>query len=64
MRSYPYLRPTVGFESHSIGPFTVIPVSIHIIVKNRNVTLTGVVGNEMDKTLGTFSVTNKLRVER
>jgi hyperosmotically inducible protein len=46
--------------------------SIHIIVKNGHVTLTGVVANEADKNLiniransvpGVFSVTNDLRVE-
>ena len=45
---------------------------IHIIVENGNVTLEGVVANEMQKTIagveangvfGTFSVTNNLRVE-
>ncbi|MGH9663924.1 MAG: BON domain-containing protein [Bryobacteraceae bacterium] len=45
---------------------------IHIIVKNGNVTLEGVVANEMDKNMvglrangvaGVFSVTNNLRVE-
>jgi hyperosmotically inducible protein len=47
--------------------------SIHIIVKNGNVTLTGAVDNEMDKNLasirangvsGVFSVTNNLVIER
>ncbi len=46
---------------------------IHIIVKNGNVTLVGVVANEMDKNvanlqangvLGVFSVANNLRVEK
>ncbi|MEK6286668.1 MAG: BON domain-containing protein [Acidobacteriota bacterium] len=46
--------------------------SIHIIVKNGNVTLEGVVSNQMDSQLaymaasgvpGVFSVTNNLRVE-
>ena len=46
---------------------------IHIIVKNGNLTLEGVVGNEMDKNIaniqaksvpGIFSVTNNLRVEK
>jgi hyperosmotically inducible protein len=46
--------------------------SIHIIVKNGNVRLEGVVSTQMDKTLagmrangvpGTFEVTNSLRVE-
>ncbi|MDX2150772.1 MAG: BON domain-containing protein [Bryobacteraceae bacterium] len=45
--------------------------SIHIIVKNGNVTLTGAVGREMDRNLafiaangvpGVFSVTNDLRI--
>jgi hyperosmotically inducible protein len=47
--------------------------SIHIIVKNGNVTLEGVVSNEGDKNLagiqakgvpGAFSVTNNLRIEK
>ena len=46
---------------------------IHIIVKNGNVTLVGVVANEMDRNIaflkangvpGVFSVTNALRVEK
>lgn len=46
---------------------------IHIIVKNGNVTLVGVVANEMDKNVayiqangvpGVFSVTSKLRAEK
>jgi len=46
--------------------------SIHIIVKNGNVTLEGVVANEMDRNIagiqansvsGVFNVTNNLRVE-
>ena len=46
---------------------------IHIIVKNGNITLRGVVANEMDKNLaylranaipGVFSVTNELQVEQ
>jgi hyperosmotically inducible protein len=46
---------------------------IHIIVENGNVTLEGVVGNEMQKNIanaqangvsGVFSVTNNLRVEK
>jgi hyperosmotically inducible protein len=45
---------------------------VHIIVKNGNVTLEGVVANQMDKQIaymransvpGVFSVTNNLRVE-
>jgi hyperosmotically inducible protein len=52
--------------------FQAVP-SIHIIVKNGNVTLEGVVANEADKNLaniqangvpGVFSVTNNLRVEK
>ncbi len=47
--------------------------SIHIIVKNGNVALVGVVGNEMDKNIagiranevaGVFSVSNNLQVAR
>ena len=47
--------------------------SIHIIVKNGNVTLAGVVANSMDRDVaflrangvaGTFSVTNELRTEK
>jgi len=46
--------------------------AIHIVVKNGNVTLTGVVANTMDREMayvrangvhGAFSVTNELRVE-
>jgi hyperosmotically inducible periplasmic protein len=46
--------------------------SIHIIVRNGNVTLEGVVANQADKNVagirangvfGTFSVKNELRVE-
>jgi hyperosmotically inducible protein len=47
--------------------------SIHILVKNGNVTLTGVVENQSDRELaymhanavpGVFSVTNQLRIEK
>ena len=47
--------------------------SIHIIVKNGDLTLEGAVGNELDRNLaniqargvpGVFSVTNKLRVDK
>lgn len=47
--------------------------SIHIVVKNGNVTLEGVVANKMDANIaniqansvfGAFSVTNNLRIER
>jgi hyperosmotically inducible protein len=56
-----------GMEKYQLGA---VP-PIHIIVKNGNVTLTGVVDNEMDKTLagiatngvsGVFAVKNDLRV--
>jgi hyperosmotically inducible protein len=49
------------------------PGPIHIIVKNGNVTLVGVVLNEMDRNVagiqansvpGVFSVTNNLRIEK
>lgn len=58
-----------GMEKYAMQPNP----PIHIIVKNGNVTLTGVVANEMDKNLagirangvsGVFSVTNNLRVEK
>jgi len=57
-----------GFEKYA---YQAVP-PIHIIVKNGQVTLEGVVGNGMDKILantrantvpGVFSVTNNLRVE-
>jgi hyperosmotically inducible protein len=57
-----------GFEKYA---YQAVP-PIHIIVENGHVTLEGVVGNQMDKTLastransvpGVFSVTNNLRVE-
>ncbi len=62
------------FGQSSLGRYTLgaIP-SVHILVKNGNVTLTGVVINEMDKKLaglfanqvsGVFSVTNELIVEK
>jgi hyperosmotically inducible protein len=62
-----YLRS--GFERYAIQSMP----PIHIIVKNGNVTLTGVVANEGDKNLvgirangvsGVFSVTNNLRIEK
>jgi hyperosmotically inducible periplasmic protein len=58
-----------GFGRYAIQPTP----PIHIIVKNGNVTLVGVVSNTMDKNVagiqangvfGVFSVTNDLRVER
>ncbi|MCU1337997.1 MAG: transport-associated protein [Bryobacterales bacterium] len=61
------------YGNPALNRYLLQPVpSIHIIVKNGNVTLTGVVANEMDRTLaelqarsvpGTFSVTNNLKVE-
>jgi hyperosmotically inducible protein len=62
------------FSQASLGRYTLgANPPVHIIVKNGNVTLTGVVINEMDKNLaglfanqvpGVFSVTNALVVER
>lgn len=61
---YPSLSTRYGFQA--------LP-SIHIIVKNGNVTLEGVVDNASDKNIagiqangvpGVFSVTNNLRVEK
>jgi hyperosmotically inducible protein len=58
-----------GLERYQLGA---VP-PIHIIVKNGNVTLTGVVGNEGDKNIafiaangvsGVFKVTNNLSVEK
>jgi hyperosmotically inducible periplasmic protein len=62
--TYPSLSTRYGFQS--------VP-SIHIIVKNGNVALEGVVDNASDKNVagiqangvpGVFSVTNNLRVEK
>ncbi len=62
--SFPSLSTRYGYQA--------VP-SIHIIVKNGNVTLEGVVANEADKNVaniqangvsGVFSVTNNLRVEK
>jgi hyperosmotically inducible periplasmic protein len=62
-----YSEPSLNIKyAHQAVP------PIHIIVKNGNLTLTGVVASESDKTLagiranalpGLFSVTNNLRVE-
>jgi hyperosmotically inducible protein len=58
----------VGLDRYGFQPLP----PIHIIVKNGNVTLTGVVANQMDRNVagiqangvsGAFSVTNDLRVE-
>lgn len=63
-----YANPTLATRYG----FQAVP-SIHIIVKNGNVTLEGVVANETDKNIaniqangvpGVFSVTNNLRVEK
>jgi hyperosmotically inducible protein len=64
-------RAIYGFPSLQRYAMGVVP-SIHIIVKNGNVTLEGVVANEADKNIanirangvfGVFSVKNDLRVE-
>jgi hyperosmotically inducible protein len=62
------------YRSSQLDRYALQPVpSIHIIVKNGNVTLKGVVANEMDRNIaflkangvfGAFSVTNGLRVEK
>jgi hyperosmotically inducible protein len=58
----------VGLDRYGFQPNP----SIHIIVKNGNVTLTGIVANNMDRNIagiqantvpGVFSVRNDLRVE-
>lgn len=58
----------VGLDRYGFQP----DPSIHIIVKNGNVTLTGIVANNMDRNIagitantvpGVFSVTNDLKVE-
>jgi hyperosmotically inducible protein len=58
-----------GFDKYG---FQAVP-PIHIIVKNGNITLTGIVANQVDKDLagiaarevpGTFGFTNNLRVEK
>lgn len=63
-------RSIYGFDGLSRYSWGAYP-SIHIIVKNGNVTLTGVVDNETDKNMagirangvsGAFSVTNNLEV--
>ena len=64
-------RAIYGFPSMQRYAMGAVP-SIHIIVKNGNVTLEGVVANEADKNIanirangvfGVFSVKNDLRVE-
>jgi osmotically-inducible protein OsmY len=65
-------RVIFGAATLSRYGFMAVP-SIHIIVKNGNVTLEGVVANEGDKNIagikangvsGVFSVKNNLTVER
>jgi hyperosmotically inducible periplasmic protein len=65
------LRAIYGYPALSRYVLNTHP-SIHIIVKNGNVTLTGVVANKMDSEMaymrangihGAFSVKNELRVE-
>lgn len=65
-------RAIYGFPSLQRYGLGVVP-SIHIIVKNGNVTLAGVVANEGDRNVayirangvpGVFSVTNQLEVEQ
>ncbi len=69
MALYRRIYSTPGLDQYALRA---IP-TIHIIVKNGNVTLVGAVGNEMDKKLagivatgvpGTFSVTNDLTVDK
>jgi hyperosmotically inducible protein len=69
LRTY---RAIFGFGPLQRYGLGVIP-SIHIVVKNGNVTLAGVVSNEGDKNLaflrangvpGVFSVTNQIQVEK
>jgi Predicted periplasmic or secreted lipoprotein len=64
-------RSIYGFGALNRYALGAVP-SIHIIVKNGHVTLTGVVANEADRNIanirangvpGVFSVTNELRVE-
>jgi BON domain len=62
------------FMNDAMRKYAIQPVpSIHIIVKNGNVTLVGVVDSEADREIanlqahgvhGAFSVTNKLQVEK
>ena len=71
------IRRTTFYAIYGYGPLqrygAPVNPSIHILVRNGNVTLSGVVANEADRTLayvrangvpGVFSVTNDLRVER
>jgi hyperosmotically inducible periplasmic protein len=67
MRTFRALFRDPSLQRYAMGTLP----SIRIIVKNGNVTLTGIVSNQMDKNLafmrangvpGVFSVTNNLRV--
>ncbi|MGA9998307.1 MAG: BON domain-containing protein [Pyrinomonadaceae bacterium] len=67
-RAYRSINRTAGLYRYMLG----VNPSIHIVVKNGNVTLEGVVSNKADKTLaymavnqvpGVFSVTNNLVAE-
>ncbi len=67
LRTYRAIYSRPGFEKYAVQA---VP-PIHIIVKNGNITLDGVVGSQMDKTLaemaarsipGSFSVTDNLRI--
>jgi hyperosmotically inducible protein len=69
VRTYRAVFKDPSLQRYAMG---VLP-SIHIIVKNGNVKLTGIVSTEMDRTLaymrangvfGAFSVTNDLQVQR
>ncbi len=70
------IRAAAARAIYNFGPLTRYSYGslppIHIIVKNGNITLEGVVANEMDKNIagirangvfGAFAVTNDLRVE-
>ena len=69
MAVYRAIYGTTGLDRYALRA---VP-TIHIIVKNGNVTLEGAVGREMDKTLaftaangvsGVFKVTNNLMVDK
>ncbi len=69
LRTYRAIFRDPSLQRYAMG---VLP-SIHIIVKNGNVKLTGIVSTEMDRNLaymrangvfGAFSVVNDLRVEK
>lgn len=69
MAVYRAIYGTPGLDRYSLRA---VP-TIHIVVKNGNVTLEGAVGTEMDKTLaglkangvsGVFSVKNNLQVDK